>query len=299
MESVALAAEVADLVREAGAADGVAAIGESALLALRHLDRGGSTVRVALESGRIVAVAVCDPTPDRPGSVDIELVVHPAYRRRGVGRRLLSELPDAKVRQAWAHGDLPAARHFAAALGFRPIRTLHRLRRSLAEPLPEVDVPDGVRVRPYRVGADDEDWVRVNASAFAHHPEQGAMTLADLQDRQAEPWFSAAGFLVAEATEPVGGLQPGAMAGYHWTKVHDAGTSDAIGEVYVVGVDPAAQGLHLGRALTLAGLHHLRDLDLDAVMLYVDDDNTPAMRLYERLGFAPWTDDVQYSDSAT
>ena len=60
----------------------------------------------------------------------------------------------------------------------------------------------------------------------------------------------------------------------------------------MLGVDPAAQGLGLGLALTVAGLRHLRDEGLHQVMLYVEADNRGAIRLYERLGFARWATDV-------
>ena len=53
----------------------------------------------------------------------------------------------------------------------------------------------------------------------------------------------------------------------------------------MLGVDPAAHGKGLGRTLTLAGLKHLRDRGLGAVLLYVEADNGPAVRVYERLGF--------------
>ena len=71
------------------------------------------------------------------------------------------------------------------------------------------------------------------------------------------------------------------MLGFHWTKQHDA----RHGEVYVVGVAPAAQGRGLGRLLTLAGLHHLAGLGVDEVLLYVESDNAPAVAVYSRLGF--------------
>ena len=62
----------------------------------------------------------------------------------------------------------------------------------------------------------------------------------------------------------------------------------------MVGVDPAGQGGGLGRALTLAGLHYLRSRGLPEVMLYVDEENTPAIRLYESLGFAHQGTDVMF-----
>jgi mycothiol synthase len=85
------------------------------------------------------------------------------------------------------------------------------------------------------------------------------------------------------------------MAGFHWTKVHaPADASPAIGEVYVVGVDPGEQGTGLGRALTLAGLHYLQERGLAEAMLYVDEDNAPAIRLYEALGFTRRRTDAMY-----
>jgi mycothiol synthase len=64
--------------------------------------------------------------------------------------------------------------------------------------------------------------------------------------------------------------------------------------VYVLGVDPDAAGTGLGTALTLAGLHYMRDLGLTQAMLYVDESNPRAVALYRRLGFALWSTDVAY-----
>ena len=80
------------------------------------------------------------------------------------------------------------------------------------------------------------------------------------------------------------------IVGFHWTKVHPGD----IGEVYVVGVDPGAQGGGLGRALTLAGLHHLRKKGLGDTILYVESDNAPAVAVYRRLGFTVAETDVAY-----
>ena len=57
--------------------------------------------------------------------------------------------------------------------------------------------------------------------------------------------------------------------------------------MYVVGIDPAAQGRGLGKLLTLAGLHHLAGLGVAEVLLYVESDNAPAVAVYSGLGFTP------------
>jgi mycothiol synthase len=216
-----------------------------------------------------------------------ELVVHPEFRRRGVGRALASAALGPGVR-LWAHGELPGAVALAASLGLERFRALWIMRRPLAAPLPEVAMPPGVRVRTFRVGADEESWLRVNARAFADHPEQGGWTRADLERRERERWFSPEGFFLAERS--------GELVGFHWTKVHggEAADTDAVGEVYVVGVDPSAHGIGLGKALTVAGLRHLRGLGLQAVMLYVDESNRAAVGLYERLGFERRSTDAMY-----
>jgi len=146
-------------------------------------------------------------------------------------------------------------------------------------------MPDGFITRPFRPGIDDEEWLAVNARAFADHPEQSDWTREVLSARLAEPWFDRSGFLIHEID--------GRIAGFCWTKVHadgyDHGSSSVdasapVGEIYVIGVDPAHHGKGLGRALTIAGFTHLAQRGISRGMLYVAGDNTPAIRLYESLG---------------
>jgi mycothiol synthase len=191
----------------------------------------------------------------------------------------------------WAHGNLPAAAALAGAAGFTPVRSLFLMRRSLSEPLPEPRLPDGVTLRSFRPGQDEDAWLRLNAAAFAAHPEQGSWTRAELEHREAQPWFDPAGFFLA--------IRDGRLAGFHWTKIHKpAHDGERTGEVYVVGVDPAEQGTGLGRALTLAGLHYLRGLEIPWVVLYVDGENTAAIRMYSALGFTHAAKDVMYEHAA-
>jgi len=182
----------------------------------------------------------------------------------------------------WSHGKHSPVGPAAQARGYAKHRALWQLRRPLTD-LPDKPMPAGLTLRAFVPGQDEGAWLAVNAAAFASHAEQGRWTRADIEAREAEPWFDPAGFLLAE--------RDGALLGFHWTKVHPAG----VGEVYVLGVAPAAQGLGLGPALLVAGLKHLAGQGVNEVLLYVDDDNTGAMKLYRRYGFHDHDLDVQYA----
>lgn len=269
------------LIGETAHSDGVAAVSEQFQLRLDD-PAGTALVRhvVHTTAGELDGYAVADRASPPSG----ELVVAAGARRRGIATELLRTLRSAtgEPLHLWAHGDLPAARAFAAAVGAREIRSLLELRR----PAGPVDVPataDGVSVRTFRPGVDDAAWLEVNAAAFATHPEQGRMTQRDLAERMAEPWFDPAGFFIAE--------RAGRIVGFHWTKVH----GPDLGEVYVVGVHPDAQGLGLGKLLTAAGLAHLARAGVPEISLFVDGDNTTAVSLYSGLGFTRYRADTQWA----
>lgn len=306
-------AEVSDLLDRVTEHDGLRPLSEHVWL---HVKEGGEEQGLHVLSrdpeGALIGYAHLDITDEVEGA-SAELMVDPGHRRRGIGTGLIKHLqaitPDPRLR-LWAHGGQGGAGDLAARMGFRRARSLWQMRRSLYAPLPRVALPEGVEIRPFRPGVDEDAWLTANARAFPHLPDQGSWSRADLDRRLREPWFSPEGFLLA--------WREGRLVGFHWTKVHggdlrghthDDGHAHPhddphehthahqhapIGEVYVVGVDPDERGSGLGRALTLAGLHHLRTLDLDQAMLYVDAVNAPAIALYEGLGFARWDTDVMY-----
>ncbi|KTR52082.1 mycothiol synthase [Curtobacterium oceanosedimentum] len=232
---------------------------------------------------------------------ELELVVAREARDQGVGSALVAQVtgpgaggatadPGASAdtgvpRLAWAHGDHPAARALADRYGWTPVRTLLQLRAPIADAPNPVDLPVGYGLDAFRAGdPEDEDaWLALNAAAFAHHPEQGRMTLDDLRAREAEPWFSGDDLLLLRD-------ESGALAGSCWLKVED-GT----GEFYAVAVRPDLQGQGLGGVLMRAGSARLAGRGLTAAALYVEGDNEPALALYRRSGFTQHAIDVQYA----
>jgi mycothiol synthase len=276
---------VLELLTEAARNDGQQAVSEQGRLQLRGGEREGVSHLLLTVGGELVGYAQLEDT-DPVEAPAAELVVHPSHRGHGHGRALGSALLAAsgKRLRVWAHGGHAAARHLSQVLGLTLFRELRQMRRSLTDlSLPDPVLPEGVTVRTFEPGRDDAAWLAVNAAAFAHHPEQGSLTQRDLDDRKAQPWFDPAGFFLAE--------RAGELIGFHWTKVH---AEDGLGEVYVLGVRPGAQGGGLGKALTTIGLRHLAAQGPPTAMLYVDADNKAAVSVYERLGFTTYETDLMY-----
>ena len=277
------------LVSAAAAEDGVSPLSEHVLLHLRYGGDHRARDLLLVSHGEVSGYGHLDQADPAEGPSG-ELVIHPARRRQGLGllltRALVAEAGPQRLR-LWAHGDLEAATRLAAAAGFERARALWQMRRSLQPELDQPQLAPGITIRTFVTGQDEDEWTSLNARAFARHPEQGAWTRADLDLREREPWFDPDGFFLA--------VRDGRLVGFHWTKIHHRGDDGAIGEVYVVGVDPAERGTGLGRALTLVGLRYLRARGLGQVMLYVDESNVPAIKLYASLGFTRWHTDVMFA----
>lgn len=285
--ATAAAQQVRDLVSAAAGADGVSPVGEQVL---RELGSEHSAHLLATDAGRLVGyLNLASGTEAVPPMA--EVVVHPLFRRRGVGSTMIRAAfaRGGDRTRVWAHGTLEPARKTAAALGLSAVRELLQMRRPLRDLPPPVAL-SGVRVRTYAGPRDDPELLRVNNAAFSWHPEQGGWTGEDIAARREAKWFDPGGLFLAFDDET------GELLGFHWTKVHDE--SPGWGEVYVVGVDPAAQGRGLGHALTVIGIRHLGERlagEPDpSVMLYTEADNVAAVHTYKRLGFTVFGVDTAY-----
>ena len=285
--------DIATVFEAAAAHDGTAPVGDQVL---RELPQDRTRHLVAERDGGIVGYLNLAPGGDDAPAM-VEVAVTPVARRQGIGTELIRTglAAGGAGTRVWAHGNLEPARATAAALDLVAARELLQMRRPLRD-LPTVEPRDDVSVRTYAGEDDDAELLRVNNAAFSWHPEQGGWTEADLAERRGEGWFEAEGlFLAFDATTE-------SLLGFHWTKIHGLASGEEVhgptlGEVYVVGVDPAAQGRGLGATLTLIGLHHLaRRLGPDStVTLYVEGDNSAAIKTYERLAFSVYAADVAYT----
>jgi mycothiol synthase len=268
------------LIRDAIAHDGVPPVGEHKYLKLHHPSEAARAVLV-WEGERLIGYAqllISDTL------ATAEIVVHPSFRRHGIGRQLLAtveslaEQAGARDLKLWAYGALPASEAIAHERGIAPSRSLLQLERPL-DALPSTSMPTGYAIRTFEPARDSAAWLRLHNAVFALHPENGSWSADDLEMRLRQPWFDAGDFLLAE--------REGKIVGFNWLKrVPEAPPDQPEGEIYIIGVADSERGRGLGRALALLGLHHLRAEGMQTCTLFVEADNLPALKLYRTLGFS-------------
>ena len=287
---------VLELIASATDVDGIPPVAEHVLLHLRHGGDKEDFHLLAEENGEIFGYAHLDLTDEVEGP-SAEIVVAPKHRGKGIGDNLIESVKGyaGEKLRLWSHGDLPGAKNLAEKNGLKHARTVIQMRRSLTDPIPEID--SNIPIRSFLPGIDNKNWLELNNAAFSGHPEQSNWSERDLDVRTKEDWFNPKGFLIAEIDSQ--------LAGFCWTKVHGGHTHkhsdgetehdhDPIGEIYIMGVNPKFQWRGIGRAVTIAGLKHLRYEGIFSAMLYVDANNNGAINLYTSLGFKEWGRDVLY-----
>jgi len=283
------------LIKAAHDFDGTPAIAEHVLLHLRHGGDKSDSHLVIEENKEVIAYAHLDTT-DLVAGPSVEAVVHPQHRGKGLGALILKDaikICGDKTR-IWSHGDLPAAKSIAASLKLERLWSNLLMSKSLGEIQP---VTSKYPIRTFIPGLDNQAFLDLNNKVFADYPDQGGWSEDDLKVRLNESWFDDKGFFVAE--------DMGELIGFCWTKIHGAHTHshtggdddhghEALGEIYVLAVNPDYKGQGVGRDLTITGLNCLKYQGLNNVMLYVGVENKPAFKLYKSLGFNEFGSDVMY-----
>ena len=283
------------LIKAAHDFDGTPPIAEHVLLHLRHGGDKSDSHIVFEENNQVIAYAHLDTT-DLVAGPSVEAVVHPNHRGKGLGSLILKEAIKVcgdKTR-IWSHSDLPAAKAIAASLKLERLWSNLLMSKSLGDIQP---VTSKYPIRTFIPDLDNQAFLSLNNKVFANYPDQGGWSEDDLSVRLNEAWFEKEGFFIAE--------DKGELIGFCWTKIHGAHTHshsggdddhghDALGEIYVLAVNPDYKGQGVGRDLTITGLNYLKYQGLNNVMLYVGVENKPAFNLYKSLGFNEFGSDVMY-----
>jgi mycothiol synthase len=220
--------------------------------------------------------------------------VHPAYRRRGLGRALFHEnLRRVAERVATGeNGDLaPRIRGYAEETetghralleseGFTPARWFFVMIRRTLHDIPNAPLPDGIEIRPvkpehHRVIFEAENEAFQDHWMPREHSETDFASLFSRSDLDTEQW------VVAWDGNQVAGV----VQNWIWSE-ENATLGVARGWLEHISVRRPWRRRGLGRAITAEALRRLREAGMTDAALGVDADNpTGALGLYEGLGF--------------
>jgi len=275
--------DIEELLAVVERADGQRPLSDHLWIDLRLGGRPGFAGLLAWEPGHDHLVAYCQVSRGNDSwLVDLVVSPHHRYEIADIGPEMLDEATAVIAEQGGGHVHWwvfePTAMHvtLAAHMGLSPGRTIRQMRVPLPPEQSLTAKAPTITTAPFRVGVDEDAWLEVNNRAFAEHPEQGGWTRDTLHGRMTQPWFNPNGVLMFHDGDR--------LAGFCWTKVH-LDTKPILGEIYIIAIDPDYAGRGLGKALTIAGLHHLHRVGAPMGMLYVDADNERAVKMYEALGF--------------
>ncbi|MCK2214364.1 GNAT family N-acetyltransferase [Actinomadura sp. ATCC 31491] len=218
--------------------------------------------------------------------------VHPAHRRRGLGRRVVDwSLGAAPGLSARAFPGVPAEVHLSAdesdpgavalaeAAGFVPVRTFARMTRPLAGDLPPVRPPAGVSLVPWSPEVDDgarevrNQSFRDHWGSVPHTPQSWRSAITG-----SPSFLPDASFVALAGEQAVGALL---------THRRDTPDGERVAWIQIVGTLKEWRGKGVAGSLLAHALAAFAAQGYDSAGLGVDADNpTGAVAVYQRAGFS-------------
>ena len=226
--------------------------------------------------------------------VILDCLVHPEHRRKGLAKKLLGyatrRAKELKVKVVHVNirQDNIVAKKVLSRLGFRVVRRILELRRSLYE----IRLPDATdnTYSYHHLQPGEEDKLtqiqnRCFTGTWGYNPNtiEDVIYYINLSHRSLEDVV-----LICEGDKPIG---------YCWTEISceaEAAKSEKKGCIYMLGVDPDYRGRGIGKVALLAGLSYLKSKGVRVVELTVDSENEVACALYHSVGFKLWTNSLWY-----
>ncbi|WP_421656085.1 GNAT family N-acetyltransferase [Leptothermofonsia sp. ETS-13] len=167
--------------------------------------------------------------------------------------------------------------------GFGPVRYFYRMERSLADPIPKPQFPDGFILRSMNRIEDAQAWVDLYNQSFIDHWNHHEMTLEECRYwMNHNPVYRPELDLVAIAPD-------GTFAAFCYSEIdpeYNARIGQRLGAVHLLGTRRGFRRMGLGRAMLLSALHRLQKAGMETTRLGVDTENPlGAKQLYESVGF--------------
>ncbi|MFH8839978.1 GNAT family N-acetyltransferase [Streptomyces sp. NPDC017868] len=208
---------------------------------------------------------------------------------RGRGRGTVAALAAEEVLRGWGCGEVQVSVPAEAEAALRMARSLGYTERSrnMVKELPTEPprLPEGFAHRP-ATEPEFEAWSAKSRAAFAQSwidrgvPEEQALAKAEESGRR----FLPQGLATPGVTVSVG-TRDGQVVGYLWVGRLEREPGKGTGFVFEVEVVEGERGKGYGRALMLLAEQHALEAGERLIELHVFAGNTPAIRLYESLGY--------------
>jgi mycothiol synthase len=228
--------------------------------------------------------------------------VHPDFRQCGLEREIIawaeSVLRDVATdgvslklltpcRSQQQHSRTLLEQH-----GFTIERQFLRMRRSLHEPIPLLQLPNGFTLKT-GTELDFAAWVEMFNQTFVDHWNFHPLTIEEAKHEILnDPHYRPDLDLVAVAAD-------GTYAAfcYGWIDPETNQQQNRLeGHISSLGTRRGFRRLGLGRAMLLAGLRRLKAAGMEIASLNVDTQNlNQAQHLYQSVGFRPYHTTLHYS----
>ncbi|MFO7965799.1 MAG: GNAT family N-acetyltransferase [Desulfobacterales bacterium] len=249
--------------------------------------RPDENIFLALANRKIIGI--CELAPEAAiGRVLLNIIVHPEYRRNGVGSELLTKalLRGREIGLYVTHANISesnvAGKSFLEAHGFKRIRQYSELHLNIRDRKIEAPDPHPFRLKSLKKG--QEYLLTMMQNEFF----KGSWGFNPNSVEKVRYEILTCGGTHNDILVTFDGNRP---VGYCWTKTDVQRAKK--GRIHMIGVNPAYRGGGLGKATLQAGLCRLKHQGVHAVELTTDSSNTPAVRLYRSMGFKvrdtlPW-----------
>jgi mycothiol synthase len=239
--------------------------------------------------GKLVGYALVSPEVPIGRAVGSGGVLE-EYRNSGIGKSLMRHISDyvdtlgVSVFNIQTSLDSQYARHLLESEGFAHVKDYWQMRWENGT-LPPINLPDGYGLRAFELDADEAQLTEIQNAAFGEHWGFNPNTVEEIAAR-----------VRMESSDPEGIIfisNGKSLAGYNWT-LRNSNEYGSVGFVAMTGVHPNFRGKGLGTAVVVTGMEYLKTRGVDGIELEVDSTNTPAVKLYRKLGFKPVHHTVWY-----
>ncbi len=236
------------------------------------------------ESPALIASALVKLSPETY-LADANIIVHPDWRRHGVGSSLLSKVTErarqlnANAIQIYANASHPATQVFLQKHSFISQGAYTELRITADAHLPPVIWPYGYTMRPYSAVHDPS--ILTQAMNLSYIPLWGHREVSESEVDSWLPNFNQQGlFLVFSEKGRVIGISRVEPSTEQTVK-----NGVPTGYIDAPGIVPQHRRLDLYRALVLTGICWLRDQGQTLVEMESWGDKLEVLKMYRELGF--------------